>query len=649
MTNSFEKLRKKIETLYCAENNFLLQIDESTNIISLITDLNGRILRFNKKCEEITKYRKEDVIGEYVWDIVVPLDKRNYLKKNFLQVKEENKCLNKVQKNKECEWVTKSGEKLSIYCSSSVIKDSNGKLIAFVIRGSDITEQKSCEDSLNESNEKYKMIFDNANDMIIYLDKKGDIVDINKRIEDVFGYDRSDVIGRNIKDLRSIDTENKVLLLAQFKNIFNIKKTSLIKASAKSKAGRKFNIEISSRAIKRDGKIIGVLAIIRDITARHRLQKKLSESLEFTQKILDELPVSIVVTDKKGKILMTNNYYDQITGYLGHSRVGYNLLKSKGLGNYPDVLTNYQKLLEGGQAFVNNDLKFKYDGKVYFLNLHAVPYYNVKGKIDGIISIGKDVTKLVKAKNKVEEMNQTLEEKVKDRTERLKKAVDSKTEFLADASHELRTPLTIIQGNLDLLMRPIENERRKAPEEINIIYDEVKNMSGLISELMLLSRLDVSVEGVDVEKINLYKLITSIYDNLKILAKQKNIGFQLSIKKDVCVDADKRKIEKVIYNVISNAIRYGKKDGWVKIDAIEENNGVKIIIEDNGVGIAEKDLEHIFKRFYRVDKERSRETGGTGLGLAIVKYIVELHKGDLKVESKLGKGTKFMVFLPSLS
>ncbi len=111
----------------------------------------------------------------------------------------------------------------------------------------------------------------------------------------------------------------------------------------------------------------------------------------------------------------------------------------------------------------------------------------------------------------------------------------------------------------------------------------------------------------------------------------------------------KRKIEKVIYNVISNAIRYGKKDGWVKIDAIEENNGVKIIIEDNGVGIAEKDLEHIFKRFYRVDKERSRETGGTGLGLAIVKYIVELHKGDLKVESKLGKGTKFMVFLPSLS
>jgi len=111
----------------------------------------------------------------------------------------------------------------------------------------------------------------------------------------------------------------------------------------------------------------------------------------------------------------------------------------------------------------------------------------------------------------------------------------------------------------------------------------------------------------------------------------------------------KEKLKKLFIMLSRTLFGMVKKDGWVKIDAIEENNGVKIIIEDNGVGIAEKDLEHIFKRFYRVDKERSRETGGTGLGLAIVKYIVELHKGDLKVESKLGKGTKFMVFLPSLS
>lgn len=230
--------------------------------------------------------------------------------------------------------------------------------------------------------------------------------------------------------------------------------------------------------------------------------------------------------------------------------------------------------------------------------------------------------------------------------ERLEKGLRAQKEFIADASHELRTPLAVIQSNLDLALRE-KSKGQVNPQEVLItINNEIALISKMVADLVILARADAGVQKLQRKRVNLNSLIRRVYNKAKMLTEEKNITLNIGHLAKVIVRGDENELEKLIMNLVSNAIRYNKPGGKVGIELFKEGSQAKIVVHDTGIGIPKKDLPFIFERFYRVDKARSRALGGTGLGLSICKLIVEVHGGKIKVESRLGKGSKFSVFLP---
>ena len=247
----------------------------------------------------------------------------------------------------------------------------------------------------------------------------------------------------------------------------------------------------------------------------------------------------------------------------------------------------------------------------------------------------------------------TLTLKFNDMAEKLKEMLDqseelelSRREFIANVSHELRTPLT----NISIAAESIEDSRAADDFKVkclNIIMSESARMTRIVQDLLIISRLDNKKMLWQFTNINAVDMAKNIYETMRGEAEKNGHTLTLKTEKnlpDVC--ADKSRLEQVLINIVSNAIKYTPNGGKIEFSLSCHESGVKFIVKDNGFGIPEEDLPRIFERFYRVEKARSTEAGGTGLGLSIAKEIVEAHNGQITVESSLGKGTTVKIILP---
>jgi len=220
-------------------------------------------------------------------------------------------------------------------------------------------------------------------------------------------------------------------------------------------------------------------------------------------------------------------------------------------------------------------------------------------------------------------------------------------EYLGNVSHELKTPIFNIQGYIDTLLNGgLEDEH------INLDYlkraeKSVDRMINIIDDLETITQLETGDMLLDFEEFDIAVLTKDIFAAMDLNASRKNISLELIRKNDrpVYVKADKFRIRQVLVNLISNSLKYGKQDGSTSVSLITQGQELVVEVADNGVGIDDQHLPRIFERFYRIDKGRSREQGGTGLGLAIVKHIIEAHKKQIRAQSSLGKGTKFIFTL----
>ena len=235
---------------------------------------------------------------------------------------------------------------------------------------------------------------------------------------------------------------------------------------------------------------------------------------------------------------------------------------------------------------------------------------------------------------------------IQDITER-QKLEDMQRDFVANVSHELKTPLTTIKSYTETLMDGAVEDPDMARSFLGIVDNEADRMNRLVKDLLQLSRLEQRQERMHFLEGNIVALVRQCMVKVEMTAQQK--GHQLNAlfdeKMNIRVLMDRDRMEQVILNVLSNAIKYTPDGGRIDVDIDSDGKKVQIIVSDNGIGISEEELPRIFERFYRVDKARSRKMGGTGLGLAITKQIVEEHQGTITAESTLGKGTKFIIAL----
>jgi len=231
--------------------------------------------------------------------------------------------------------------------------------------------------------------------------------------------------------------------------------------------------------------------------------------------------------------------------------------------------------------------------------------------------------------------------------DQMKKDDNYRREFIGNVSHELKTPIFNIQGYLQTLIDGGLND-----ENINLKYlkranKSVDRMINIIDDLEVISRLETEQDELDFQKFNIVELVYEIFDLMEMKASEMNINLKLKNESQgETVVADRNKIQQVLMNLVSNSIKYGKDGGDVIIRFFDMHNNMLIEVSDNGIGIAQESLDRLFERFYRVDKNRSREIGGTGLGLAIVKHILEGHNQTINVRSTKGKGSTFSFILP---
>jgi heavy metal sensor kinase len=232
--------------------------------------------------------------------------------------------------------------------------------------------------------------------------------------------------------------------------------------------------------------------------------------------------------------------------------------------------------------------------------------------------------------------------------DKLQRLFESQKQFVQDAAHEIRSPLAALRCRLEVALR----QPRPAEAYTQVIEDalhDATRLSSLADDLLLLARADSDNLGIDFREVSLSQVVSSVYNQLLPLAEAKLIDFELKLKSDCFVYGDKERLQQAFRNLAENALKYTPASGSVAMTVELEADDACVTVEDTGIGIPAEEQKDIFRRFYRVDRARSRKDGGTGLGLAICEQIIRAHKGNIELQSEPGRGSKFTVHLASAS
>ncbi len=303
---------------------------------------------------------------------------------------------------------------------------------------------------------------------------------------------------------------------------------------------------------------------------------------------------------------------------------------------------------------VDDDLNIIFSFIVFFLAKIVLIYYIVKRFFhERIKVIYKNIYKFQSASNaleldinKVEKQAEDWADAKEEELNTYKRDENFRREFIGNVSHELKTPIFNIQGYVQTLI-----EGGLYDEKINMKYLEranksVDRMINIVEDLELISALETQENLLDIRPFNLVELIKELFEAFEMKASQMNIKLELNNEANSeMVMGDRNKIQQVFLNLLSNSIKYGKQGGKTKVQLFDMEESILIEVADNGIGIESASLNRIFERFYRADKNRSREIGGTGLGLAIVKHILEVHNQTISVRSTKDVGSTFSFIL----
>ena len=223
---------------------------------------------------------------------------------------------------------------------------------------------------------------------------------------------------------------------------------------------------------------------------------------------------------------------------------------------------------------------------------------------------------------------------------------DSRQEFVSNVSHELKTPLTSMKVLADSLLSQEEVPAELYQEFMGDLSEEIERENKIINDLLSLVKMDKTATPLNIKSENINELVERILKRLRPIAANRNVEVVFESFRPVSAEVDEMKLSLAISNLVENAVKYNHDGGWVHVSLNADHKYFYVEVADSGIGIPEDSVEHIFERFYRVDKSHSREIGGTGLGLSIARNAVVMHRGAVKVFSQEGEGTTFTIRIP---
>ncbi|MCD2138921.1 two-component system histidine kinase PnpS [Salinicoccus halitifaciens] len=379
--------------------------------------------------------------------------------------------------------------------------------------------------------------------------------------------------------------------------------------------------DYSSRVhTKVSGEIGELAASVNDLATNLQNQMRaLHENEQQLSTILSNMVSGVMLINQEGRILMINSAMEKFLGQHNQYIVG---------RDYRDVEDNLG-LREGIATVFEENEKIQKEitagemtKKVF--DAHFGPYYGNGWKQRGVIIVLHDITDIKRLEN-------------------------MRSDFVANVSHELKTPITSVKGFSETLLSGEVTDEETRRSFLQIIYDESERIDRLIRDLLHLSRIENKVSPLNIQDVDLVRLIHTITNTMTKAISEKNLEVTLPPSTEsVIIEGDPDRLNQILLNLIANAITYTGEGGSIRVSIEITSSNVRVSVSDTGIGIPEEYIPRVFERFYRVDKARSRNSGGTGLGLAIVKHLVESHKGKIELDSVEGEGTTFTVIFPIL-
>ncbi|MBL4664841.1 MAG: PAS domain S-box protein [Nitrospinaceae bacterium] len=500
-------------------------------------------------------------------------------------------------------------------------------------------------------------------DSVVAIDQKGIVQSINPAVEKVFGFSPKEVIGKNVKILMpdpffsEHDSYLDNYLRTGEKKIINMVR----EVRGLHKNGSTFPMELSvSESTENDQKIF--VGVLRDISERKANELAMEVVNRERNLILNSAGEGIYGLDLEGNTTFVNPTACKLLGYSEEELLG----KGQHIlvhHSYPDG-THYPKdkcpiystFRDGKDRQEDEEVFWKKDGSSFPVEYISKPIID-GGKVVGAVVTFTDITARKNAEKELQHAYNELEKRIQERTHELNKAKEmaehhnqTKSEFLSRMSHELRTPMNAILGFAQIM-----NESRKDPlsdshkSRISQILKAGNHLLELINEVLDLARVEAGKITVSLEPINIAELAIDVLNVVRPMAEKFDIRLidGITAQNSVHIFADKTRLKQVLFNLLSNGIKYNRKEGSVTLSLKKQKDGtINILVTDTGMGIPPEKLEKIFVPFDRLGAEGG-EVEGTGIGMTISKKLIELMNGRINVHSTIGKGSQFSVSLPS--
>lgn len=604
------KATQQIAIEYELQNQYKNDINSINEKISRsIEEVDTPIFVLNKRSQYIYSNKcfedmlKEDGFHTYNLDI------DNYMKKKFVNSDEIINGIKKINtvSDKIINLKTYDDKIFRFICSADII---NGNAIIFCILN-DITQSTVIQNKLKESEERYRNLMDILTDGVI-IHNMNTISYINNRAMDLFSLDES------IKKIWLIDDLNEKLN-KRFRHDF-MQNINLVQSGRKGKTSTKIETEegkivefVTTSITLNDKKMLLSLAI--DITTLEQAMIELEQSEKTYKLLLQALPEGIVIIDKKTK------------NYIYRNKAMIKLLKNIGSDNLNRVVNDYINKKEYGRfkKITINDNE-RCDISIAIIDMIEDGNYLV-------------VVRNLENAQKVEKMTEKLSE--------IKAKYKFKTEFLANVTKDIKKPINIISNTNNILDI---NSKKYNSENIHnytrLVRQNCNRLIRILNNIEEMESIDNGYFKMNYDKVNIINLVKNIVDLSRSYTDEKglHIEFRSNINNKTLF-VDKEKIEKILLNILANAIKFTSTGGKIIVEIYVCDSQVHISIQDNGVGIPKDKIGLIFENFEQVDRTLSRGAEGTGMGLALVKKLVELHEGKILVNSKIGVGSNFEVIL----
>ena len=613
-----------------AEDRYRNLFDNASDAIVTV-DREERITSWNPAAEKIFGWFASEVIGKQLSDILIPHDKIGR-KDNIVRSALSGSAVSGV----DVIIPNKNGTFLNMSLSVSPIMDASQNIIGLSGIMRDITDRKRAEEELL----KFRLGIEKSIDAIFITDINGTILYINPAFEKIYGYSTEEALGKTPRILKSGLAPQEIY--KQFWDTLLAKKIVSGELFNKTKDGRILNIEGSVNPIlDKDGRIIGFLAIQRDISERKKVEKHIRESEERYRNIVELSTDMICMADREGNFIFMNDAGYNILEASPEEVIGKPFLIWIHMQDRERTFKKFSEMIHRGIDVFDFENRFVSKGGRVINVAHNVRVNrNDKGEITGTQGIARDITEHKKA------------EEVRNENRSLELASRTKSEFLANMSHELRTPLNSIIGFSELLKMNQSGELGvKQQKYVDNVLTSGKFLLNLINDILDLSKVEAGKIELSFEKMPVHAVI----DDTSNLIKESAAKRMIFLKKEFdpaleFIEADPQRFKQILFNLLSNAVKFNKKEGGTVTITTKKKGFLAVIsVADTGIGIKEEDMGRLFREFQQLDSGSSRAYGGTGLGLSISKKLVELHGGEITVKSTEGEGSTFTFSLPLIT